>query len=208
MKKHLKSIAGAAAIAFAIPSSAATLIIDGNGQLTGAQGVDVQGTLYDVAFVDGTCAAVFNGCDSVSDFQFQSTLAVTAGQSLLAQVFLDGNAGQFDTNPALTSGCENIGFCTVLTPFFVQNTALDTSWTQNFSSENGDVSRQVQIPQTVTTTNSSGFVWARFSLASSPVPEPGTWLMMILGLGAIGGMMRGRSGGARKEKFPLRVRYL
>lgn len=41
--------------AFAMP----TLIIDGGGQLTGATGVDVGGTLYDVTFMDGTCIAMF-----------------------------------------------------------------------------------------------------------------------------------------------------
>ena len=39
------------------------------------------------------------------------------------------------------------------------------------------------------------------------VPEPGTWLMMIIGFGAIGGMMRGRSGDARKQNASMRVRY-
>ena len=49
---------------------AATLIVNGNGILTGATGVNLNGTLYDVEFVDGTCEALFNGCDSFEDFTF------------------------------------------------------------------------------------------------------------------------------------------
>jgi hypothetical protein len=44
-------------------ASAATLIVDSNGILTGATGVNVGGTLYDVEFVDGSCIALFDGCD-------------------------------------------------------------------------------------------------------------------------------------------------
>jgi hypothetical protein len=37
----------------------------------------------------------------------------------------------------------------------------------------------------------------RFDLASgSAVPEPGTWALMILGFGAVGGALRGRRQGA------------
>jgi len=53
--------------AFAIP----TLIVNG-GQLEGATGVDVGGTLYDVEFLDGTCVTLYMGCDSVDGFHLSN----------------------------------------------------------------------------------------------------------------------------------------
>jgi hypothetical protein len=43
----------------------------------------------------------------------------------------------------------------------------------------------------------SGFASAAFGFGLAAVPEPGTWAMMILGFGLIGGAMRRRARGAR-----------
>ena len=104
----------------ACAASAATLIVNDSGILTGATGVNVGGTLYDVTFVDGTCIALFEGCDSVNDFDFTTEAdAVAASQALLDQIFLDAAQGEFDSDPGLTSGCVNttFGVCEVWTPF-------------------------------------------------------------------------------------------
>ncbi len=97
---------------------AATLNVVG-GQLLGASGVDVGGTLYNVDFHDGTCIALFNGCDEVSDFTFQTEeSALLASQALLDQVFLDGVAGSFDSFHLLASVCfEEESDCTIITPY-------------------------------------------------------------------------------------------
>ena len=77
----------------------------------------VGGTLYNVEFVDGTCAAVFTGCDATSDLTFTTSAdALTAGQALLDQVFLDGSAGNFDSHPERTLGCPPDS-CVALVPF-------------------------------------------------------------------------------------------
>ena len=70
-------------------ANAATLnVVD--GILYGASDVDVLGQLYDVEFLDGTCIALFSGCDSTSDFAFTTlTGARTAAGALLSQVFVD-----------------------------------------------------------------------------------------------------------------------
>jgi hypothetical protein len=213
MKNFLKSVAGAAAIAFSMPSSAATLIIDGNGQLTGAQGVDVGGTLYDVEFVDGTCAAVFNGCNGNSDFAISNeATALLAGQALFDQVLIDTPLGAFDSSAALTRGCSDTDVCSVLTAYGVSgSTNGDTLgvFSQNAPDTNSFLLDPAPFSRALPAFFDStvrGAVWARFSSASA-VPEPGTWLMMILGFGAIGGMMRGRSGEARKQNASMRVRY-
>ena len=50
------------------------LQLDGTGKLTGATGIDVSGTFYDVQFVEGKCNDLFTGCDQPGDFVF-TTLA-------------------------------------------------------------------------------------------------------------------------------------
>ena len=90
--------------AFAMP----TLVVN-SGILEGATGVDVGGTDYDVTFMDGTCIDLFNGCDAVSDFTFQTQAAAAqAATALLSSVLVDGPAGNFDTQPNLTLGCDFI----------------------------------------------------------------------------------------------------
>jgi hypothetical protein len=42
------------------------------GQLHGASDVLVDGNLYDVQFLDGNCIHLYNGCDDVSGFTFQT----------------------------------------------------------------------------------------------------------------------------------------
>ena len=55
-----------ASLGFASNAYAATLnVVD--GQLMGASNVSVDGSLYDVQFLDGSCIDLYNGCDEVSD---------------------------------------------------------------------------------------------------------------------------------------------
>ena len=107
-----------AALLFLVTSgaNAATLNVSG-GQLLGASGVDVGGTLYNVEFLDGTCIALFDGCDAVSDFTFQTESgAVAASQALLDLVFLDVSGSElFDSAPSLTNGCGDPFGCAALT---------------------------------------------------------------------------------------------
>jgi len=70
------------------------LEVDATGKLTGATGVDVDGSLFDVVFLDDTCRDLFDGCDDPSDFVFQTSVeALTASIALLEQVFVDSIFG-------------------------------------------------------------------------------------------------------------------
>jgi hypothetical protein len=98
-------------------TSAATLNVVG-GQLLGASGVIVDGSSYNVGFLDGTCIALYGGCDEVSDFTFQSSSAAElASLALLDQVFIDGSAGSFDSDPEFTNGCTSAALCGGVTPY-------------------------------------------------------------------------------------------
>jgi hypothetical protein len=115
-------------------ASRAALVIDGNGILTGATGVVVNGRLYDVEFVDGTCAEVFNGCAlGTLNFPFEGHLALPASQALLNQVFGDGTQ-LFDSNPSLTNGCSSVFSCSVITPHSRSATGVSVAQAINHSS--------------------------------------------------------------------------
>jgi hypothetical protein len=109
--RTLCALAAAAFIGTTTMSMAATLTS------TGATGVDVDGTLYDVAFVDGSCISVFTGCNSPSDFFFTNRFSAgDAAQALLDLFNAPGNE-QFTISPNLISGCAASAVCSVLTPY-------------------------------------------------------------------------------------------
>jgi hypothetical protein len=193
MKKLLVA-AAFAAMSFAAPTQAATLIINSDGKLTGAAGVTIGGTSYDVTFGDGTCAALFAGCDSGNDFTFnEQSSARLAAQALLDQVFI----GSFDASAELTLGCSNTLTCQVFLPFSSDGGSNFLAITAtNFSTGNGE--DFLTFEGQVVNFDFQGapvYTFARFTpsqAVAAAVPEPGTWAMMLLGFGAIGATMRRR----------------
>jgi hypothetical protein len=164
-------------------TAAPTLQVTG-GVLSGAQGVEVNGSFFDVAFRDGTCVAIFSGCDSPSDFAFvTSALANAASRALLDQVFLDGALGQFDSRPSLIAGCADNtgqGFCAVFTPV---DFGVNNSVAQNSSLESSD---QVRGAFTLPGENLLIYdtvVYAVWTPHAPAVSEPPT-LLLVLGGGA------------------------
>ena len=114
----------AISIAAAGIASAATLIVDGDGQLIGARDIPISGVLYEVEFRDDTFTNLFgdaSGLDAQSE-----TEARSLGQALIDEVFVDSASGLFDTDPELINGCENTNSCEVLIPFAV-NGSLATN---------------------------------------------------------------------------------
>lgn len=94
-------------VAWSPPASSVTTLDVRGGQLFGASNVPVGSRLFDVEFVDGTCIAIFSGCDNaIEDFTFPTEPeARAASMALLDLVFFDGPDGNFDTDPGLTAGC-------------------------------------------------------------------------------------------------------
>jgi len=189
MKKAI--ILAAAALLGAAPATAAVQIID-NGILTGAGGVIVDGTSYNVEFLDGACSALFSGCDQASDFAFTTFGSATlAANALLEQVLI----GAYDTNPALTRGCSGTSSCTTIIPYDSTNGIGFGRRALNSNQVVADVvlaggSFGIDYDTTPVLT----FNYARFTLSSATgaVPEPSTWAMMLMGFGAMGVSLRRR----------------
>jgi len=181
----------------ATPAAAAVLLVNGSGQLTGATGVDVGGTLYDVTFVDGTCAALFDGCNEISDFDFSDqATAEAAGQALFDQVFIDGLAGNFDSNSGLTFGCEAPDICDILLPFLSRGSSFDTIRASNFNVESidgislfGGISVLNDFSQPTFSGNRT--VFASFTEQGvSEVPLPAAAWMFLAGLSGLSAARR------------------
>jgi hypothetical protein len=108
------AIAAVGIYLMATSSLAASLVVQG-GQLIGATGVDVEGSLYNVQFLDGFYSDTFqdeSDLDTTSEAQ-----ARLFGQALMDQVFVDTAEGLFDSDPELTFGCGNLNECIVWIPF-------------------------------------------------------------------------------------------
>ncbi len=196
MKTLLHTVFGVVLIGFLLTGTPAfatpILQIDGSGQLTGATGVDVAGTLYDVTFVDGTCSALFSGCDDASDFTFQTGAAVmAAAAALFDQVLIDTPPFLFDTNPALTAGCGSTRGCLTLIPFNIFSPFIVRAG-EVVNGRNTSLDFRIRdIGPGGDTTGSPFFNFAQFTASASvnqaPVPEPGTILLLSSGLLGLAG---------------------
>lgn len=182
MKAEVLGILVAGLLAGPIAAHATALVVS-DGLLVGASGVSVNGKLYDVEFLDGTCLEIFEGCDSASDFVFSDeATARLAAQALFAQVLLDGEAGLFDSAATLTRGCvfgPLFDLCVMATPFLAEPERVFTAKAYNFGGGHDSVGvnayeRDNDFEDVYTT-------WARWS-----VPEPGTAELLGLGIACLG----------------------
>jgi hypothetical protein len=166
-------------------AGAATLDVVG-GQLLGASGVLVDDKLYDVEFIDGSCIALFSGCDSSSDFAFANEAGgLAAATALASQVFLDGPEGNFDTLPGLTFGCGDATTCEAYIPYVTNGTTVLAARMRNKAPPGPDVIG-ANLLLTVSTINMSSDSATYAVFTAVPVPEPSAASFFALGLGLVG----------------------
>ena len=168
-------------------SVAAPILQINAGILTGALNVDVGGSLYNVEFIDGSCVALFSGCDEETDFIFSTeATAMVAAQALLDQVFVDGPDGNFDSQPSSTAGCQTASSCAVVIPYELASlTSLIVAGAGNSQTEAEDLAAVVdgQFPAGPTTDIS---VYARFTPGQQTVvPEPTSLLLLGTGVAVV-----------------------
>jgi hypothetical protein len=167
----------ASSYAFAPAASAAKLNIDSTGQLLGADGVDVGGTLYDVEFLDGTCLEVFNGCaDFLFTFQSHED-SVLASSALANQVFGGPNANTiYDNDPSLTNGITDVGLGSIFTPHGELSGRVAVTRFENYKTESFDrvgcaILNSCTIVADISLTPFGNAVWASWSPVI-PAPTP------------------------------------
>ena len=81
-----------------------------NQLLSGANDVVVTGYgTFDIESLEGTCVDIYSGCDSPSDFDFNTQAGAEAAAAILASVFVDiaeGAPANFDTTDiGQVTGC-------------------------------------------------------------------------------------------------------
>ena len=186
------SLLASVAFALAAQANAVTLTVSGPN-LLGATGVMVGSQSYDVTFQDGTCQALFTGCNQASDFAFTTLAdAQAAAQALMNQVLLDVAQGPFDTQVQLTVGCTAFGgACLVLVPYATDGVNVSAGAAKNLSIEASDGVTVAGLSVAADTTPQPDQTWAVFTLAAA-APEPGTLGLVMFGLAAIGARFRPR----------------
>jgi hypothetical protein len=190
MKTKVLGLVALGLLAGPMTAQSAILQVDGAGILTGATQVDVGGALYDVHFVDGTCAAAFGACDAAHLTFNSQAAAQAAANALLSSVFV----GQFDTNPGKILGC-TATFCDIQTPYLIQfippdapaPTGVLVALAHNCNESDAwcpdSVDGAYGFNINADTALSPSRVWAVWN---SSVPEPGTFAQLGLGLAGLG----------------------
>lgn len=188
----LRSLIATCTLTIAHANAAPVLLLDNDGVLTGAKNVEIAGNHYDVKFAVGSCNSLFNNCDpSAFTFNTEAT-ARQAAQALLDQVFIDGQAGQFDSVTTSILGCTHQVACIPYIPFAIWS--LDASQfvsmdVFNFSAGRGTDFVDIEpLPKWLDTAR---FDYVNFALftpaapASSEVPEPGSMALFTLAMAGL-----------------------
>lgn len=176
-----------AILANATAAAATPVLHVSAGILTGASGVNVNGTLYDVTFSEGTCAAAYDGCNEMSDFTFTSEAAArAASMALLSQVLVDGPRGNFDSVPSLTFGCAaNVQQCSIFTPY-AAGAFVPAIMAVNNQLALGDILGTASIQPGHIFSDFRQFTLADWSLTPAGVPEPASMTLLLAGVLGVG----------------------
>ena len=186
--------------------NAATVVMSG-GQLKGATGVEVNGASYDVAFLDGSCNSLYNGCTGLPFTTGSEALA--ASQALLDQVMIpqgisandhylingigavwdDTNKASFGGAAILTPAAEGWSFLTALSYDWGISPAT-SSLPADFSS-----STSTYLYNSDLLADEVFAVWTPAAVSAVPLPAA-AWLFISAIAGLAGAKRLSRSKGS------------
>jgi len=173
------------------PVTAAVMhTVDVNGQLIGATGIEHNGLIYDVTFVDDSVENLLSS--NAPTFQtFTEADAQSFLASMFADVFVDVTINNinhnFDSNFTLTQGCETNqnAFCNIIFPYAsLANGRPKIAYIYNVNSDSGSLEASTghntlgaHSFSPSSQTNRTGL-----RVAVSAVPEPSSYAMLLAGL--------------------------
>ena len=196
VRKFLMAAALGASLFAGSSLQAATIVnLDGmaNASLNGANAVilNLDAGEYDLNFVQGAFTAFtrfsgVSGCDAlgakcITGFENSARFVINGTTFLFGDGAASGGLGPQATGGYYSTAAQSFGASSAFSTKFSLAAPSSVSF-YLFDDNLGD--------------NSGGV-----SLAVAAVPEPTTWMLMLLGMAGIGFTMR------RKEKQTLRVRY-
>ena len=190
------SAATALAAGGAAQAAPVTVMNAAGNTVMGVDGIQFNGSTYDVRFVDGTCVALFDGCNSnTNSFLFTTAVDARAASTALGAALLQ-SALPGAINGATVTSTDLAG---ILTPYLTPSTAnvvsdglFFRSTTNTNASLNGPFVlsySQLAMSRSSDLSSSARYAYASWSAATptpsaNDVPEPGSLALTAVGLGA------------------------
>jgi hypothetical protein len=175
---------------FVAPASAfaTTILYDGDGKVSGIAGLPGLNPAFNIRFVDGSCASLFNGCQTSSDFPPELGAELFVVMNILPGVV---------TDPSQIAGCSSSESCMIYFPWVTDPSLsytinryvlFNTIHQPGFTGWSGGGA--TILDRNLDTGAMANATYA--VLESAAVPEPATWLIMLAGLAMAGGLLRRR----------------
>lgn len=193
MALMFRVLALAAGLLTGISAHGATDVYDPHGTLLGVDGVDVNGTAYDVRFEAGTCIGVFGGCTRQGAFAFSTQDdALAASRNLLEQGFLEPVGNPAGSDPFHIAGIQaNVaGRAWLITPYAINGKGLQhlvlaqVALVQASGQDSATPCDCGYWDWQPTQPTETYAIWS-----AAAVPEPGTWTLLGAGLVALLGLL-------------------
>ena len=187
---------------FICGASAAPILVTQNDVLLGVKNVEfVTGytngqpdiLMLDISFQDGSCVALYNGCNDSSDFFFSADGDLAAFDDLLQSIFepiteqVFNPPSGFGFDGSKIRGCTTGILCNILLPTEPLGLPLEVWMSALTLYGNGATwdRPQINVNETFDTSSEAEFTYAVLTLSSSPEPVPAPAPLALLGLGLL-----------------------